>query len=183
MSGSHHSPTVTSRQREWMSPAAANTRTTPPGPSSSHGLAALLCSHAKVSGSTVSLNFPASSGREWESDITDADLAAVIRSLKRHGSKSRLLAWRDGSRWHPISSTDINANVRQQTGGEFTAKGFRTLHGTIAAAVSLAKRGPEMAQPKRTKALAQAMRDTAEVLGNTPAIAKSSYIDPRVVDN
>lgn len=149
----------------------------------SHGLATLLCSHAKVSGSTVSLNFPAKSGQEWESDITDADLAGVIRSLKRRGSKARLLAYRDGSGWHPISSTDINAYVKQQTGGEFTAKDFRTLHGTIAAAVSLAKHGPETAQSTRAKALAQAMRDAAEVLGNTPAIAKSSYVDPRVVDN
>jgi DNA topoisomerase-1 len=133
----------------------------------SHGLTTLLCSHAKVSGNTVRLNFPAKSGQEWESEITDPDLATVVRSLKRRGANARLLAYRD---------------VRERTGGEFTAKDFRTLHGTIAAAISLAKHGPEATKSGRTRALAQAMRDAAEVLGNTPTIAKTSYVDPRVVD-
>jgi DNA topoisomerase-1 len=73
--------------------------------------------------------------------------------------------------------------VREKTGGKFTAKDFRTLHGTIAAAVSLAKHGPEQRPTARSRALAQAMRDAAEVLGNTPTIAKNSYVDPRVVDH
>jgi DNA topoisomerase-1 len=73
--------------------------------------------------------------------------------------------------------------VRQRTGGQFTAKDFRTLHGTVAAAVSLAKHGPEQRSTARTRAIAQAMRDAAEVLGNTPSIAKKSYVDPRVVDH
>jgi len=189
----------------------------------SHGLSTLLCAHVTVSGSTVALRFPAKSGQEWESDITDADLATVVRSLKRRGPRARLLAFRDvagrdrggrdgagrdggdrdggdrdvagrdvagrdggdrdGGGWHPISAEDINEYVRDQTGGEFTAKDFRTLRGTIAAAVSLAKHGPETSSTGRRKALAQAMRDAAEVLGNTPSIAKSSYVDPRVVDH
>jgi len=149
----------------------------------SHGLSTLLCAHASVSGSTVSLSFPAKSGQPWESDITDADLAAVVRSLKRRGPRARLLAYRGDDGWHPISAEDINDYVRVQTGGEFTAKDFRTLRGTVAAAVSLAKHGPERTKTARSKALAQAMRDAAEVLGNTAAIAKSSYVDPRVVDH
>ena len=149
----------------------------------SHGLSTLLCAHATVHGSTVSLSFPAKSGQEWDSEITDADLAAVVRSLKRRGSNARLLAYRDESNWHPLDAADINEYVREQTGGEFTAKDFRTLHGTVAAAVSLAKHGPEAKKSARTKALAQAMRDAAEVLGNTPTIAKTSYVDPRVVDH
>jgi DNA topoisomerase-1 len=148
----------------------------------SHGLTTLLCSHAKVSGNTVRLNFPAKSGQEWESQITDPDLATVVRSLKRRGGNSRLLAYRDGKRWRTIDASDVNDYVRERTGGEFTAKDFRTLHGTIAAAISLAKHGPEATKSGRTRALAQAMRDAAEVLGNTPTIAKTSYVDPRVVD-
>jgi DNA topoisomerase-1 len=149
----------------------------------SHGLATLLCSHATVSGSTVALDFPAKSGQEWQSEITDADLAAVVRSLKRRGPNARLLAWKQGAQWHPIVSQDINTYVREQTGGEFSAKDFRTLHGTVAAAASLAKHGPEAKKSARDRALAQAMRDAAEVLGNTPAIARKSYVDPRVVDH
>ncbi len=149
----------------------------------SHGLSTLLCGHASVSGSTVSLSFPAKSGQPWESDITDADLATVVRSLKRRGPRARLLAYRADDGWHPISAEEINDYVREQTGGTFTAKDFRTLRGTVAAAVSLAKHGAEGTKTPRSKALAQAMRDAAEVLGNTPAIAKSSYVDPRVVDH
>ena len=148
----------------------------------SHGLSTLLCAHAKVSGSTVSLSFPAKSGQAWESDIDDPDLARVVAALKRRGGGARLLAYRDGDEWKPVSAEEINRYVREQTGGEFTAKDFRTLRGTIAAAVSLAKHGQEQSARRRSMAVAQAMRDAAEVLGNTPAIARKSYVDPRIVD-
>jgi DNA topoisomerase-1 len=149
----------------------------------SHGLTTLLCAHASTSGDTVHLAFPAKSGQEWDSDIVDADLAGLVRSLKRRGANARLLAWKDGRRWHPVAASDINAYVRERTGGEFTAKDFRTLHGTAAAAVSLAKSGPQSSKGARSKAIAQAMRDAAAVLGNTPTIAKSSYVDPRILDH
>jgi DNA topoisomerase-1 len=150
----------------------------------SHGLSTLLCAHARVSGDTVHLAFPAKSGQAWESDIRDADLASVVRALKRRGPRARLLAWRtEAGNWHPIAAEEINAYVREKTGGQFTAKDFRTLHGTLAAAVSLAKHGPEQRASARARALAQAMRDAAEVLGNTPSIAKKSYVDPRIVDH
>jgi len=149
----------------------------------SHGLTTLLCSHAKVSGDMVGLNFPGKSGQEWDSSIKDADLAGFVRSLKRRGGNARLLAWKKGRSWHPLDASEINDYVREQTGGGFTAKDFRTLHGTVAAAVSLAKHGPEDTKTKRAKALTQAMKDASEVLGNTPTIAKNSYVDPRIVDH
>lgn len=149
----------------------------------SHGLATLLCTHATVSGDTVKLDFPAKSGQEWQSEITDADLAAVVRALKRRGANARLLAWKNGGDWHPVHAQDINDYVRERTGGDFSAKDFRTLHGTVAAAISLARHGTEQKKTARERALAQAMRDVAEVLGNTPAIAKKSYVDPRLVDH
>ncbi|WP_345375513.1 DNA topoisomerase IB [Frondihabitans cladoniiphilus] len=150
----------------------------------SHGLATLLCSHATVTGDTVHLDFPGKSGQEWGSEIRDAQLASVIRSLKHRGGRSRLLAYRTepGAPWHPLHAADINAYVKERAGDEFTAKDFRTLHGTLAAASSLARSGPQTGIGKRQRALAQAMRDAAEVLGNTPAIARKSYVDPRLVD-
>ena len=156
----------------------------------SHGLSTLLCAHATVSGDTVSLAFPGKSGQDWDSEIHDADLAAVVRSLKRRGGRARLLAWKaDGggagearAAWHPLRATEINDYVKERAGDEFTAKDFRTLHGTVAAAVSLARSGPQASASRQSKSLAQAMRDAAAVLGNTPAIAKSSYVDPRLVD-
>jgi DNA topoisomerase-1 len=148
----------------------------------SRGLATLLCSHARVSGNAVSLKFPAKSGQEWVSTIVDEDLAAVVRVLKRRDPNARLLAYKEGGRWHPLSSQDINVYVRECTGGEFSAKDFRTLHGTVAAAVSLSKHGIEERKAARDKAVAQAMRDASAVLSNTPAIARKSYVDPRLVD-
>ena len=147
----------------------------------SHGLSTLLGSHARVSGSTIALAFPAKSGHEWSSEIDDADLAQAITTLKRRGAQSRLLAWREESDWHIVAADDINDYVREVTGGKFTAKDFRTLRGTVAAAESLAAHGPEKTMSARNRALAQAMRDAADALGNTPAVAKKSYVDPRVV--
>jgi len=148
----------------------------------SHGLSTLLCSHAKVSRDTISLGFPAKSGQEWSSDIEDADLAAVVRSLKRRGPTARLLAWKEGDDWHILSADDINNYIRECTGGSFSAKDFRTLRGTVAAAESLAARGIQSNRTGRSRAISQAMIDAADALGNTPAIAKKSYVDPRVIN-
>jgi len=150
----------------------------------SHGLSTLLCSHAKVSGDVVALSFPGKSGQEWDSEIRDPDLAAVVRSLKTRGGRSRLLAWRPeaGSAWRPLHASEINEYVKLRAGDDFTAKDFRTLHGTVAAAVSLAQSGPQPTVGRRRRALAQAMRDASDVLGNTPSIARKSYVDPRLVD-
>ena len=149
----------------------------------SFGLSTLLCAHAAVvGGDTVQLRFPAKSGQEWESDIHDPDLAAFVARLKRRGGRARLLAWRDERGWHPLGAAEINEDVRRRTGGDFTAKDFRTLHGTATAAASLAKHGPEQKATARKRAIAQAMRDAADELSNTPAIARASYVDPRIVD-
>jgi DNA topoisomerase-1 len=145
------------------------------------GLTTLLCRHAHVSGDSVALKFPGKSHQAWESEIVDADLAAVLRSLLRRGPDAHLLSYKQGSKWHTISANELNAYVRERTGGAFTAKDFRTLRGTIAAARSLAVHGPEASMRARRMAVSQAMRDVAEVLGNTPAVARKSYVDPRVI--
>jgi DNA topoisomerase-1 len=150
----------------------------------SHGLSTLLCAHATVSGDVVALAFPGKSGQDWDSSIRDADLAAVVRSLKTRGGRARLLAWRPeaGSPWRPLHASEINEYVKLRAGEEFSAKDFRTLHGTVAAAVSLAQAGPQSTLGRRRSALAQAMRDASDVLGNTPSVARTSYVDPRLVD-
>jgi len=149
----------------------------------SFGLSTLLCAHASVSGDdVVELTFPAKSGQEWESDIRDPDLAVLVRRLKRRGPTARLLAWRDAHGWHPLAAEEINDDVRRRTGGEFSAKDFRTLHGTAAAAVSLARSGPRDSEAARRRAVADAVRAAADELNNTPAIARGSYVDPRLID-
>lgn len=148
----------------------------------SHGLTTLLCAHASVSGTTVSLEFPGKSGQAWSSETTDDDLATVIRSLKTRGPDARLLAWKNGREWRSLSAQDMNDYVRLRTTGDFTAKDFRTLHGSIIAARALRDFGVVASARKQAKIISAAVAETADALGNTPAIARSSYIDPRVVD-
>ena len=149
----------------------------------SYGLSSLLGAHARVAGGeTVELHFPAKSGQEWSSELHDPDLAELIALLMRRGPRARLLAWQDEEGWHPLSPVELNSDVRARTGGEFTSKDFRTLHGTIAAAASLARTGPRASESGRKRAIAEAMRVASEVLGNTPAIARGSYVDPRILD-
>jgi len=147
------------------------------------GLATLLCGHARVTeDGMVQLSFPAKSGRGWRSELHDRDLAALIGPLARRDRRARLLAWRGADGWHPISSAEINDDLRRRTGGAFSAKDFRTLRGTAAAALSLARSGPQTTKVARRRAVVAAVAAAAEVLENTPAIARASYIDPRLVD-
>ena len=149
----------------------------------SFGLSTMLCAHATVlDGGVVRLRFPAKSGHAWESELHDRDLAPLVSSLKRRGGRARLLAWHHQGRWHPVSAEEINEDLRQRTGGEFSAKDFRTLRGTGAAALSLARSGPQPTEQARHRAVVAAVRAASEVLENTPAIARSSYVDPRLLD-
>lgn len=149
----------------------------------SYGLTTLHGEHAHVDGKRVRLTFPAKSHKTWDSSIKDPDLALLIRELQAvRGPDERLLAYEADGRWHPITPQDVNRYVKRRTGDSFSAKDFRTLRGTVTAAWSLAKRGPQPVKSKQKRAVAQAMRDAAEVLSNTPTIAKASYVDPRIVD-
>jgi len=148
----------------------------------SYGLSTLLCRHVRVDGDEVALSFPAKSGQRWASRLRDPDLARAMGELAR-SPRSRLLAWRDeDGRRHPVSAAEINADVRRRTGGDFTAKDFRTLRGTIVAAQHLARLGPVSTATARRRAVAAAVRAAADELGNTPAVARASYVDPRVLD-
>ena len=149
----------------------------------SRGLATLLCAHVHVRKDRILLRFPAKSGKDWESEMRDADLAALLRQLKRRGGNARLLAYKEGRTWRPVTSAEINAYVKERTGSDFTAKDFRTLRGTVAAAASLACAGPQKTVAKRKRAVSGAMQEASAVLGNTPSIARKSYVDPRVVDH
>ncbi|MDI3193617.1 DNA topoisomerase IB [Pseudarthrobacter sp. AL07] len=149
----------------------------------SRGLATLLCAHVHVRRECLELKFPAKSGKDWESEIHDADLAALVRTLKRRGGNARLLAYKEGRTWRPVTSADINAYVKERTGLDFTAKDFRTLRGTVAAAISLARSGPQRTVSARKGAISVAMLEAAAVLGNTPSIARKSYVDPRLLDH
>ncbi|GEK80734.1 DNA topoisomerase IB [Agrococcus baldri] len=148
----------------------------------SRGLMTLLCRHASVAGDEVRLRFPGKSGQRFDTALDDGALARCVAALRQGRSgRSRLLAWRDDEGAHALRDADLNEAVRAATGGEFTAKDFRTLHGTIVAAVALARARETGTKAARARAVRAAVEEVAEALGNTPAVARSSYIDPEVL--
>jgi DNA topoisomerase IB len=151
----------------------------------SYGLSTLLPEHVRVRGGCVVLESTGKSGVEHANPVDDADVCRVLRDLKRRRrGEQRLFAYWDPSarRWREIRAEDINAYLREISGEEMTAKDFRTWHGTVRAAEELAAAGPRETRTGRKKAVSHAMKEVAELLGNTPAVARSSYVDPRVVE-
>jgi len=146
----------------------------------SRGLTTLRRRDVRIDGTRVALSFPAKSGRRAEIEITDADLATALSEFAVGEPRAPLLAYRKGRRRARITPSEVNAYLRDVTGGEFTAKDFRTLHGTILAAGALARLGPLDTAAERSRAERLAVQATATALGNTTAVARASYIDPRV---
>jgi DNA topoisomerase-1 len=150
----------------------------------SYGLATIQKEHVSIEGSTVVFDYVAKSGHERYVALADDLVRQAVRDLlRRRGGGPELLAYRDGRTWHDISSADINAYIKEKVGGEVSAKDFRTWHGTVIAAVALAGANEKARTASaRKRAVASAMKQVAEYLGNTPAVARKSYVDPRVVD-
>ena len=150
----------------------------------SFGVTTLRVEHVTLSGPVITLQFPGKSGQQWDTTIEDPDLAAALRPMMRRESADTMLAYRAADEsWHSIDASQLNEFLRQVTGGGFTAKDFRTWQATVVAAMELARMDLKAtSRTARQKAVAATMRSVAEHLGNTPAIARSSYVDPRVVD-
>jgi DNA topoisomerase I-like protein len=99
------------------------------------------------------------------------------------GGGDQLLVYRSGPRWHDVTAADINDYLREVSGGDYTGKDFRTWHATVLAAVGLAvSEGASGSDAARKRAIARVVREVAGYLGNTPAVARASYIDPRVIE-
>jgi DNA topoisomerase I len=150
----------------------------------SYGLATIRKEHVTLQNRTVVFDFVAKSGQERYVALADDLVRASVRELiRRRSGGPELLAYKDGRHWKDVTSADINAYIKEQVGGEVSAKDFRTWHGTVIAAVALAQANSRATtKAARKKAVSSAMKEVAAYLGNTPAVAKSSYVDPRVVD-
>jgi DNA topoisomerase IB len=148
-----------------------------------HGVATLLREHVSVRRDTVELGYPAKGGIELSQQITgDALLAGAVRSLLRARSGSdRLLVHRTPGGWHEVTSDDVNERFKELVGSEFSVKDLRTWHATVVAAVAFARVDVPSSQRGLRRAEAEVMREVAEHLGNTPTVARKSYVDPRVV--
>jgi DNA topoisomerase I len=148
------------------------------------GLATIRKEHVSVQHDEAIFRYPAKGGLERAQAIYDPASLEVIRALKRRRAGGpQLLAYREGRRWRALRSEEINEYLKDHLGEEFSAKDFRTWNATVMAAVSLATTGREAAsKTARKRAIDGSVRAVAELLGNTPAVARRSYIDPRVFD-
>jgi DNA topoisomerase IB len=148
------------------------------------GLATVRKAHVSLHGDAIEFDYPGKGGLRRRQVIEDPVTSDVIRTLKRRrGGPDELLAYRDGRRWRDVRSDDINEYLKEELGEDFSAKDFRTWNATVMAAVTLAADGREAAtKAARKRAINQSVRAVSELLGNTPAVARRSYIDPRVFD-
>ncbi|MDQ1698722.1 MAG: hypothetical protein QOG34_585 [Frankiaceae bacterium] len=150
----------------------------------SYGLATMRREHVTCTSGVLTFDYIAKSGKHRVQSVGDPDLCELVRQLKRRrGGGEELLAYRGTGGWVDIKSTDINVYLREITGGDFTAKDFRTWHATVLCAVGLAVSADAPAsESARKRAVARAVSEVAHYLGNTPAVCRASYIDPRVID-
>jgi DNA topoisomerase-1 len=148
------------------------------------GLATVLKDHVTVSAGEATFDYLGKSGVRRRQAVRDRPVVDVVRALKRRrGGDDQLLAYRSGRRWHRIRSEQISEYLKDLIGEQYSAKDFRTWNATVLAAVSLAADGRgATSQRARKRAIDGAVRGVAEVLGNTPAVARRAYIDPRVFD-
>jgi DNA topoisomerase I len=154
-----------------------------------YGLATLRKDHVRVRGEQVFFSYTAKGGIERELELTDKPTADVVRELLKrpHGGEELLGYWVEdpdggGRMWHDVTSTEVNAYLKEVSDAEITAKDFRTWNATVLMAATLAETPEPATKTARKRVLKQAYERVSETLGNTPAVCKASYVDPRVVD-
>jgi DNA topoisomerase I len=148
-----------------------------------YGLATLGRDHVRVEkGFRLVFDYVGKTGRRHVQTVEDPEVAAIVASLKRRRSGGEeLLAYRNGRGWRDVRAAEINEELKELAGIDCSAKDFRTWHATVLAAVEL---GGALHRSERgaQRAIDEAVRHVASQLGNTPAVCRSSYIDPRVFD-
>jgi DNA topoisomerase I len=150
----------------------------------SYGLTTLERRHVRKQRDALLFSFVGKSGIQHDIMVDDADVCELVTQLRRRrGGGDRLLAFRNGARWCPVQAPDVNAYLHEIFNADVTAKDFRTWHATVIAAASLADNlEAQTSRTVRKRAIRQAVVEVSEYLGNTPTIARNSYIDPRVID-
>jgi len=150
----------------------------------SFGLATIRKEHVKIADSQMLFDYPAKSGQRRIQGIVDPLAIDIVCTLKRRrGGGPDLLAYKNGRQWYDVRSDDINEYLKDVTGDDFSAKDFRTWSATVLAAVALAVSGSaQSTKTSRQRAKTRAIKETARYLGNTPAVCRASYIDPRIFD-
>jgi DNA topoisomerase-1 len=148
----------------------------------SFGIATLLCEHVALQKQAVEFDYPAKSGVRRTLLIEDPEVVRSVRALLRRPERNeRLLMCRNGSGWTDIHADDLNARFKELVGDEYTVKDLRTWHGTVLGAAAFVDADPPVNKTVIKRVESAVMKEVAEELGNTAAVARSSYVDPRVV--
>jgi DNA topoisomerase-1 len=141
----------------------------------SYGATTLRTQHGQVKGDTLRLQFKAKSGKEANLRVTDKSLARFVKACQDL-DEQHLFAWLDAAgEAHPVTSSDVNEYIKAATGGDFTAKNFRTWGASLLAFEALVGADGDLT-------LKQLLEPVTAKLGNTPAIARKSYVHPDVID-
>ncbi|WP_333892033.1 DNA topoisomerase IB [Mycolicibacterium gadium] len=149
----------------------------------SFGLATLLCEHVTLQSDAVEFDYPAKSGVRRTLLIEDREVVRSVRALMRRPHRGeRLLVCRNGSGWTDLHADDLNSRFKELVGDEYTVKDLRTWHGTVLAAAAFVDADPPENKSVIKRVESAVMKEVAEELGNTPAVARRSYVDPRVVE-
>ncbi len=150
----------------------------------SYGLTTLLKNHVRRNGDGLVFSFTGKSAIEHTIAVEDLEVCRVVDQMRRRrGGGDELLAYRESGSWRDVTADGVNGYLAALFGGDVTAKDFRTWHATVIAAAALADNpNPGNTKTARKKAIRQAIVEVSEYLGNTPAIARGSYVDPRVLD-
>jgi DNA topoisomerase IB len=148
------------------------------------GVATIRKEHVSLNGRAIAFDYPGKGGIRRLQVVEDPISVAIVRRLKRRrGGPPELFAYRADRGWRPIRSDDINEFIKEQMGEEYSAKDFRTWNATVMAAVTIAARGRgARSKTASRRAINETTKQVAELLGNTPAVARRSYVDPRVFD-
>jgi DNA topoisomerase I len=150
----------------------------------SYGLATIRREHVHREGEEIVFDFPAKSNQRRIQAIGDeAAITALEAMRRRRGGPEDLLAWKEGRRWRDVRSGDINDYIKDTIGEHFSAKDFRTWSGTVLAAAALAGEEKPASDSAAKRTINRAVKTVAAALGNTPAVCRRSYIDPRVFDH
>jgi len=132
----------------------------------------------------VEFDFPAKSNQRRVQSIRDPAVKAAIGAMRRRRSGPEdLLVFKADGEWRDIRSVDVNEYIHEYAGEEFSAKDFRTWHGTVLAAVGLAVSGRAAgSKTARERAIARTVKEVAHYLGNTPAVCRASYVLDTVIE-
>ena len=159
--------------------AAARSRLLPVGgeqyaeENNSFGLATLLCEHVTLERDAVEFDYPAKSGVRRTLLIDDPEVVRSVRALMRRPDRGeRLLVCRNGSGWTELHADDLNARFKELVGDEYTVKDLRTWHGTVLAAAAFVDADPPANKTTIKRVESAVMKEVAEGLGNTPAVAR-----------